>query len=496
MQEIIDYAYEYVKTGKGTLFLLLTCLALTLPKYLFKNKIPSVRLLFPAILLLGILLRLGWLEYSSHTLKFEWAGYAEGTIQEHDLITIHAAAINKGIWFEDAAGNPSGRRPIGYPVFLAAIFYFLGASSWVVWLTQLALWCVSAFFLYKMAELLWGSGSQALLALFWFAVYPISIYSVKLATDEHLFLPLWYAGLYLLFREISGKRVPLAWLWYGVIFGYATMTRTHTIFMPVIVAWSYFLLKRGWSRAVLSAFLILFTMQAINVPWVIRNYRAWGVPVLYSATGYFVYAQVNSTAKAKGDGHVPHPGEEGYSAELAAALSNGNEGLQHQISNRLMKEWILANPVRFGFMGVARLLYFMNFNREAGVWPLWYQFYSGSYVEGEAPAGRTKKTLEEYAFHSYYVLFFLTVLSLALFRRLRLTLTVPQKVMLMTLLMCFLLYLAEHFIIYPARKYRYPLEPLMMVLCVPLIHSLVARFRWEVLWKQILTQVQSLRRRF
>lgn len=461
MESILHYLYQYVKFGKFTTVFLVVIGAVIVLKFLPKPRlmIPK-RALLIAILLLGLFLRIGWLNYSAHTPMTEWK---TDHMLENDWINVHAIELAEhGTWFHGPSGLPSGRRPIGYPMFLALFYKILGPHLAVAWSLNLLLYGVTILFLFGMARRLFDENVALMTALL-FAIYPMSIYSVKLLTDEHLFLPVWYGGLYLLVRMLDGRKVPLDWLWLGIIFGYATMIRTHTIFMPFVVGLTFWLMKRPVKEIVAKAILVALVMNLVNLPWVIRNYRAWGVPVLYTATGSFVYSQVNSTATPEGGGHIPIEGEPDYSPELDTAIKSGNEGVVHQISNRLMKQWIFQHPRQFLELGPSRLLDFMCFNRKSGVWAIWHQYYPGSYDPEKPLPEKLRQFLEESSFAFYYVLFFSWILGMILLIRRWKTIPVVTQKGLLLFGFCFLFWFMEHMVIYPDRKYRFPLEPLMLI---------------------------------
>jgi 4-amino-4-deoxy-L-arabinose transferase-like glycosyltransferase len=382
---------------------------------------------------------------------------------ENDWINVHAIELaQNGTWFHGPNSLPSGRRPIGYPMFLALCYKIFGADLMVAWALNLILYGVTLLFLFLMAQKIFGE-QVALITSLLFAIYPMSIYSVKMITDEHLFLPVWYAGLYILFQILDGRKIKLDWLWLGLIFGFATMIRTHAIFMPFIVGTTFWLLKRSFREVLAKVILVALVMQMINAPWVIRNYKAWGVPVLYSATAAFVYAQVNSTAGPEGGGHIPMKGEPDYSPELDEAVQSGNEGKIHQIAGREMSKWIRQHPAQFLELGTGRLLDFMCFNRKSGVWAIWHQYYPGSFDPSRPLPQKLRKCLEEYAFAFYYVLFFTWLLGIGVLLRRWKHLAPVTRHCLLALGFCFLFWFLEHMVIYPERKYRFPLEPLMLI---------------------------------
>ncbi len=473
---LLYYLRKFFNTNYFTLILAIALLVFSLIKYLKIPKFRSTKFVFIAILVLGLAIRIAWLLFSSHTPQFAWN---PKHMLENDLINIHAIDLTKGIWFVDETGAVTARRPIGYPMLLGLCYKLLGVHLWVSRVLDLGLFAMALWSIYGIARLLF-SERIGLLAAFLFAIYPTSVYSIALITDEHLFLPLWYLGLFFLLKEIQGNRVRYALVWYGLIFGYATMTRTHAISMPFVVAIAYFLMKRSWKKITSAFFIVLIIMQLINLPWVIRNYKAWGVPVLYTATGGYLYRYVNSYATPEGGGRIPVKGEPGYSEVVEKA---DNEGLSHASATRAMTHWIVSHPVDFLALGSARLIVFMSWNR-IGMWPIWYQFYEGSYDPTRPVSPKLKHVFEEMAYAFYYGLIFSTIFSIVYIGRRWKKISEASRIGVLTIGYCFLFWFFEHMIIFPDRKYRFPLEPLMIVLACVFFDYLIFEFRWERLGKK------------
>jgi hypothetical protein len=263
-------------------------------------------------------------------------------------------------------------------------------------------------------------------------------------------------------REIQTSCKRWSWVWYGLIFGYATMTRTHAIIMPLVVGCAYIYAKFPKKQIVLTVISIFIVMQAINLPWVIRNYRAWKVPVIYTATGGFVYSQLNSSARGKGGGRIPGKGEDGFSEEVEKAVASGNEGLMHKVCVKAALQWCVRHPIQCVVLGVEKILEFMGVNRR-GVWPIWFQYYPGSYDESRPINNKLKDFLEEVAYFSYYFLFFNFIFGLILIIRKWKQVSFSSRKAIFVILSVIGFYLLEHFFIYADRKYRYPIEPLMMI---------------------------------
>lgn len=159
-----------------------------------------------AICVLGMLLRIGWLFYCPYRPPFS---YEEGhqknyTRTEYDTINIHASNMTKGIWFRKESGEPWANRPIGYPVLLGLLYFFYGPRLAILYSLTLELQLITMLLIYLLTKEIFDK-KTGLIATFIFSIYPISIYSTSLALDEHLFIPLWLCGIYLLVWGLKEK---------------------------------------------------------------------------------------------------------------------------------------------------------------------------------------------------------------------------------------------------------------------------------------------------
>ncbi|MBI4432096.1 MAG: glycosyltransferase family 39 protein [Candidatus Omnitrophica bacterium] len=472
---LLSYLGEYFETNHFTLHLVILLTGLSLWKYLRLSLRISPRVLLILFLLLGLGLRLGWAAFSSYAPRTEWNQFH---MIESDNTNMHAIELTKGIWFHDGMGEAVARRPIGYPMFLGLLYKIFGVHFEVIVLSSLFLFAVTFFLVYGITKRVFDQ-KAALIAGLLYAIHPIAVYSVNMATDEHLFLPLWYGGLLLLLAEVAGKKIPFACLWYGLIFGYATMTRTNAVFMPLVVGWAYFLMRKSWRSVLLGVVSVFLVMQLVNLPWVIRNYKIWGQVITYTYTGDGLYKVVNSYATPEGSGRFPERGEPGFSEELEAAQKTDNIGVRHVLGSRLMTRWIASHPLEFLNFGSKRLLVFMGWDRSGGIWPIWYQYYEGSYDPARPIAQHTKDLLEETAFSFYYSLLFCFIFSMILIGRRWKVFSEPSRRGLLVVASCIFFWMAEHMIIFPDRKYRFPVEILMAMIAAFFLKHVLFDFRWD-----------------
>ena len=479
---ILSYLYEYAKIRLLTFYGLLFLGAWIALKYLRLPPRLSPKLALLIILLTGLVLRFSWINFSSHRPRMSWTESHQ--LIENDLINLYAIDLTKGIWFQEEGTRPVARRPIGYPVFLGLLYKIFGVHLSVVWISNLFLFVTATLLIFLLGRQIF-SEREGLIAAFLFSLYPTSIYMAKMATDEALFIPVWFLGIYFLFREIRvGREGSPYWLLYSLLFGYATMTRTHTIFMPWVVGLALFLQKRNWGKILGRMVLVALLMQVINLPWIIRNYKLWGSPLIYTGANASLYGHLSSMEGPRGSGTLPRRGERGYSEELFRAVVSGNEALANQIAGREIIRWVRQHPKEFLMNGVAQVLYFMGWDRSSGVWPIWYQYTEGAYDPKRPLSPARRKVLEELAFASYYILLFSFLFSLGFIANRWKSMLPEKRICLLVLGSCLFFWCLEHMMIWPLRKLRFPLEPLMMIVASPFLSYLLYEFRWEQLGRR------------
>lgn len=453
MVHVLDYLKPYFEINSMAAWLI---------GFLFLSIVwkfqPSSRRTLWLFIVLGLMLRIFWVNFSSHEPHFTWT---PTSLIENDWINMNAVELTEGKWFQGPDGMPSGRRPIGYPIVLGICYKIFGIHAEVAWVLHLVLFVFTAFFIYRIAKGIF-SEQVGILSAAMFSLYPISIYSVKLITDEHLFLFLWYGGIAFLVDELNLGLRKRSWLFYGIVFGFAAMTRTYAIFMPVVVGLAYLIKKVPVKKSLLTALLIFAVMQLVNLPWLIRNYKIWKVPVVYAVAGHSVYLYTNPMATPE-IGHLPVQGEPGYSEEFHQIYpASSNEGLIQRQANREIKKWFFRDPIAFGELAISKLLFFMHWGKKKGVWPLWYQFTEGNYDPSHALGKKEKKFLEKSSFIFYYIIFHLSLagIFLAGLKCRRPNFSLAGAIVLISSL---IFWCGLHLIIMPDPKYRFPIEPIMII---------------------------------
>ena len=256
----------------------------------------------------------------------------------------------------------SFRSPL-YPAFLAMIYFFSGVNAdrfFVARLVQAALNALLAPMTYLAARQFFPDHPRAAKWSAWaVALYPMMvIYPLSLAT-ENLFFVLVLASVLALLKAGRSQRMG----WYvlsGLLLGLSALTRSVIMPLGIVAAvWAWLLLK-NWKGAA----LILVTMVAACLPWIVRNSLLYGhLAGIESSLGYNLYVgyHPNSTGTF----------QYGISLDLIPIL---DDGLRDKIGTAKAIEFIREDPSRVPKLALLRLGHFFELERRA----LTY-FYSNNF---------------------------------------------------------------------------------------------------------------------
>jgi 4-amino-4-deoxy-L-arabinose transferase-like glycosyltransferase len=191
-------------------------------------------------------------------------------------------------------GHPTAFFPVGYPAFLAVLFWTLGQSLAVVKASGAALWTASAVLAYGLGVLL-GGRRVGLGAGLIVALYPDFIFYSSLAASENLFVPLLMATCLLLamtpVARLSFRRAAAV----GVTLGLAILVRSTALLVPLLFA--AIIWARSGSRRGLQLAVVVVAACALMVgPWVTRNMLVMGAPTVSTNGGYTLWIGLNRAA--------------------------------------------------------------------------------------------------------------------------------------------------------------------------------------------------------
>jgi 4-amino-4-deoxy-L-arabinose transferase-like glycosyltransferase len=236
-------------------------------------------------------------------------------------------------------GYPTAYWPVGYPGFLAALFFIFGNEPLIGQVANIVLGAGSLFLVLALARRLFGEEKVAHIAVALLTIYPNHAAYAPFLFNETYFTFLLLLGTYL-FIVRDG---PWWTLLCGVVFGAATLTKPQVFLVPAFLVLLRLLAPgAGWPRrGTLMAAIILYAgMAAILTPWAIRNTLTFGEVVLISTNGGATLLTGNNPS-ASGD-YV-----ENDALVMKADFSVRDQVAADQRARQLAMQWIKENPGRF-----------------------------------------------------------------------------------------------------------------------------------------------------
>lgn len=248
--------------------------------------------------------------------------------------------------FEPFVTGPTASNPPLYPLFLAGLLKLFGPAGcvWVAVLLNISLNAGIAATMPRLSRVFYADDRPGVFAgALW-------ILSMRL-------LPQWdttatVAGL-VAFCLVSAR--DQLGLKSGLVGGAVSLLNPAAAL--IFVPWVLYL-RRGLKYLVIAG----ATVAACNVPWVVRNYRAFGGPVLRTNFGYTLYSSNNDCARstlyantAGGCYERTHPAG---SAVEARRMTELGEVRYDKLRAADAFRWIGDNPSRFRELTLARFVEF------------------------------------------------------------------------------------------------------------------------------------------
>jgi 4-amino-4-deoxy-L-arabinose transferase-like glycosyltransferase len=180
-------------------------------------------------------------------------------------------------------GVPASYRPPLYPLFLAGIYAVFGAHPAAVRVAQALVDIGTCLLLYYWVGRRFGE-KHALLTFLFAAISISAIASVRVLLSECVAAFLVTLTM-VLFDELARTREPLRAVAVGIVAGLLTLTRGIMVFLPLFLA--ALLLRR---RALVLAAVMVAAYALTLAPWLVRNQRVLGEPVLTTQGGLTFYS--------------------------------------------------------------------------------------------------------------------------------------------------------------------------------------------------------------
>ncbi len=185
-------------------------------------------------------------------------------------------------------GEPTAYRTVVLPAFLAGHFFIFGKNTLPPRISLVLLSSLCCIFIGLTGRLLFSPKVGKISALIW-ALYPpclLSGFTVDRFHTEAMgcfFIVVSFYYIVKLFRNYSLKNAAIG----GLFFGMAILTRGYfAIILPLIVGYLFFF---ATEKKFKSAFFFGLFASVILVSWMARNYFEMGKPVLSTQTDSFYW---------------------------------------------------------------------------------------------------------------------------------------------------------------------------------------------------------------
>ena len=216
---------------------------------------------------------------------------------QSDELAYQSMALNliSGNGIIDNMGNYAMYN-VGYPLLvLSPAFIIFGEQLLVAKLANLILGVVSIFLCYLTAKEAGAGRLGRLLAAAAWAIYlPASVYGVYLA-KENLMTPLMLGVIWCALRLTKDPTWKISVIC-GVLFGLLALTGSAALALVCLVLLALILCKISFSHRLGLGMLILLVSMVVTTPWLARNWRVIGAPVLNTNGGFNLYLGNNPAA--------------------------------------------------------------------------------------------------------------------------------------------------------------------------------------------------------
>ncbi len=253
------------------------------------------------------------------------------------------------LWPDGVLRPAAGQVP-GTSAFIGLGLLLFGKYPASAHLMAILISSFSAPLMYILARRV-ASREAASLAALACALYPTWVFYSTAILSEAYFIPLLLLSLILAASAIlSGS----SWtaLVAGLSWGAATLVRPHAAPMALLIG-VYLLWRSGWRRAL----LLTFGVALFVAPWVVRNQRIFGSPVLATEGGETFIGSNNPYVLQQTWLHGMWYSTWGIPEHRAAIEFNYNELERSKIQNDLAWAYLRQNP------GVIPILAFYKLRR-------------------------------------------------------------------------------------------------------------------------------------
>ncbi|HZP57951.1 MAG TPA: glycosyltransferase family 39 protein [Dehalococcoidia bacterium] len=221
----------------------------------------------------------------------------------------HFLALGAG-YVNPFTGTPTAAWPPGYPAFLGGVFRAFGEGTTQTYAANAVVATATVAIVYGIGLLLFDQRT-ALVGAVATALWPGQVYFASLTLSEIVFTALFSLAFLLALAAVRTR------VWRGatvVAFGLATaaavLTRGQAALLLPLAVCAWAMAGMSWRRAIGWGMLAAVVVGAALAPWVMRNQRALGSPVIVATNAgpnLWLGHHEGATGRMQSDEPIPVP---------------------------------------------------------------------------------------------------------------------------------------------------------------------------------------------
>ena len=334
---------------------------------------------------------------------------------------------------------------VGYPLLvLAPAFIVFGEHLLVAKLANLILGVMSILLCYLTAKEAGAGRLGRLLASAAWAIYlPASVYGVYLA-KENLMIPLMLGVIWCALRLAKDPTWKIAAVC-GVLFGLLALTGSAALALVCLVLLALMFCHIPFPQRLGLGLLILLVAMVVTTPWLARNWRVIGAPVLNTNGGFNLYLGNNPAATGWFISIADTPRGQTWNELRMSGEVQASEILKQEAIS-----WIKAHPSEFLSLAFKKAVY----------------FWTPPFHEGKGQGSTAEAIVRIIWLTQFLILVAVAILSLAV---------LPLKSSKLAILwLAIASYTMLHMLFYVIFRYREPIMPVVVIIAGLAVESLIA----------------------
>lgn len=188
--------------------------------------------------------------------------------------------------------HPTAYFPPGWPFFLSLIYRVFGHEPQFGIVANILFGVAIVLLTWQLVRKIWGELPARWAALL-VALLPSEILFANILGSESLFAFLLLSALILLIPGRVGETNVARVFTGGVLLGFATLTRSLTLFLPVVIALVYFAHFRFSKQFILHTLACVAGLLLVVTPWIVRNQTTLGRATISTNSGVNLYVGNN-----------------------------------------------------------------------------------------------------------------------------------------------------------------------------------------------------------